>query len=83
MSHSDTGPDKKEQREQTPFPTKDDHPDSPSAVSPGKGRKRSEEELLDQGLDETFPASDPVSIGTEKPKKEPAAPKKSPSKRPA
>ncbi|MDX3895429.1 hypothetical protein [Pusillimonas sp.] len=68
MNDSDTRPDE----EQTPFPTKDDHPDSPSATSPPQDKdkkKKTEEELLDEGLDETFPASDPVSIGTEKPKK--------------
>lgn len=66
MNDSDNKPDK-----DTPFPTKDDHPASPSAATPseGKDKKKSEEELLDQGLDETFPASDPVSISTEKPKK--------------
>lgn len=56
----------------SPFPTKDDHPESPSAIPPLEdNKKRSEEELLDEGLDETFPASDPVSIGTEKPTKKP------------
>lgn len=58
---------------ETPFPTKDDHPETPSEVSaePQK-KKRSEEERLDEGLDETFPASDPVSIGTtEVPNKKP------------
>jgi len=66
MNDSDNKPDK-----DTPFPTKDDHPASPSAATPseGKDKKKSEEEQLDEGLDETFPASDPVSIGTEKPKK--------------
>ncbi len=66
MNDSDNKPDK-----DVPFPTKDDHPASPSVTTPaqGKDKKKSEEELLDQGLDETFPASDPVSIGTEKPKK--------------
>ena len=67
MNDSDTRPD-----EQKPFPTKDDHPASPSTVTPPQDRdqkKKTEEELLDEGLDETFPASDPVSIGSEKPKK--------------
>jgi len=67
MNDSNTKPD-----EGTPFPTKDDHPETPSTVEPAsKNKKRSEEELLDEGLDETFPASDPVSIGTQKPKKKP------------
>ena len=50
-----------------PFPTKDDHPAEPSTIQPpSKDKKRSDEELLDEGLGETFPASDPVSIGTDK-----------------
>ena len=57
----------------TPFPTKDDHPETPSEVSAEpQQKKRSEQELLDEGLDETFPASDPVSIGAETPKKKPS-----------
>lgn len=68
MNDSNTKPG-----DETPFPTKDDHPESPSATTPPakQNKKRSEEELLDEGLDETFPASDPVSIGTQKPKKKP------------
>lgn len=60
--------------DETPFPTKDDHPETPSTASPADPgpKKRSEEELLDEGLDETFPASDPVSIGSEAPKKKPS-----------
>lgn len=54
----------------TPFPTKEDHPDSPSVNAPAQpSTKRSEEERLDEGLEETFPASDPISINTEKDKK--------------
>jgi|GEM_PF-2199243 len=55
--------------ETTPFPTKDDHPDSPSVSTPPEPTKRSEEERLDEGLEETFPASDPISISTDKEKK--------------
>lgn len=66
----------KKPEDTTPFPTKDDHPDSPSPAMPPEGveKKRSEEDRLDEGLDETFPASDPVSISTEKPKKKPGKP---------
>ena len=69
MNESNGKPD-----DETPFPTKDDHPETPSEASPSEPlqKKRSEEELLDEGLDETFPASDPVSIGSETPKKKPS-----------
>lgn len=56
--------------ETTPFPTKDDHPDAPSDGTPPEPSKmRSEEERLDEGLEETFPASDPISINTDTDKK--------------
>jgi hypothetical protein len=32
-------------------------------ISEGKARKHHIDELLDEGLKETFPASDPVSVG--------------------
>jgi len=66
-------PKPRDDKKETPFPTRKDHPDHPDAGVPDVDEKDkpSEEELLDEGLDETFPASDPVSIGTEKPKKKP------------
>lgn len=41
-----------------------------------------EEALLDEGLEETFPASDPVSIDTGKPEVTPNAPAKAPEAAP-
>lgn len=38
-----------------------------------------EEALLDEGLEETFPASDPVSIDTGKPDVTPKAPGRAPA----
>lgn len=59
-----------DKKHQTPFPTKDDHPDAASSAQPaGIKKPRSQEDRLDEGLDETFPASDPVSIDTGKTKK--------------
>jgi hypothetical protein len=52
MNNSDTT--KPSNEPPTPFPTTDDNP---------AGR----EEALDSGLEETFPASDPVSVTTKKP----------------
>lgn len=52
MNRSDTTKPGKEPP--TPFPTTQDNP---------AGR----EEALDSGLEETFPASDPVSVSTKKP----------------
>lgn len=67
MNDSDTKPDK---AQQTPFPTKDNHPDAASSIKPSEQKKKpTEEEQLDEGLDETFPASDPVSISTGKTEK--------------
>jgi len=67
MTQSDP---KQDESKRTPFPTKDDHPEAGQEAAPSRKKKQAkEEELLDEGLDETFPASDPVSIGTEKPKK--------------
>ncbi|HUH87155.1 MAG TPA: hypothetical protein VL003_03795 [Pusillimonas sp.] len=53
----------------TPFPTRDDHPETTEKLDLTKKKQPSQEELLDEGLDETFPASDPVSISTKKTKK--------------
>ena len=56
--------------QRTPFPTKENHPSAAKESGPSHKKKQpSEEELLDEGLDETFPASDPVSIGTGKTEK--------------
>ncbi|HEY9571831.1 MAG TPA: hypothetical protein VIR76_01765 [Pusillimonas sp.] len=44
----------KPENEPVPFPTTQDNPTK-------------HEEALDEGLEETFPASDPVSITTKKP----------------
>lgn len=52
MNHSDTR--KHDGEPPTPFPTSQDNPTN-------------KEEALDNGLEETFPASDPVSITTRKP----------------
>jgi len=52
MNNSDTT--KPRDEPPTPFPTTEDNP---------AGR----EEALDSGLEETFPASDPVSVSTKKP----------------
>jgi len=47
-----------------PFPTRDNPP------RPGAGKKTEKpvtEETLDEAIEESFPASDPVSVGTRKP----------------
>ncbi|HWL28354.1 MAG TPA: hypothetical protein VNQ97_05555 [Burkholderiaceae bacterium] len=54
-------PTSKPETQDTPFPTREDHP-------------RQGEEALDNALEESFPASDPVSVTTDKP---------APDKRPA
>ncbi|HLU78683.1 MAG TPA: hypothetical protein VKZ52_03850 [Burkholderiaceae bacterium] len=47
-----------------PFPTKD-HPPRPDAES--KPAKPVDEEMLDEAIEETFPASDPIAVDTRKP----------------
>jgi hypothetical protein len=47
-------PTSKPETQDTPFPTREEHP-------------RQGEEALDHALEESFPASDPVSVGTDKP----------------
>lgn len=47
-------PTSKPEAQDTPFPTREDHP-------------RQGEEALDNALEESFPASDPVSVTTDKP----------------
>lgn len=60
---------KQDEQDSTPFPTKEDHPKSAEKTGSNPKKKQpSEEELLDEGLNETFPASDPVSISTKKTK---------------
>jgi hypothetical protein len=49
-----THPTSKPETQDTPFPTREDHP-------------RQGEEALDHALEESFPASDPVSVTTDKP----------------
>lgn len=59
-----------DEAQRTPFPTKHHHPDPTKSQSVKPQKKQlSEEQRLDEGLDETFPASDPVSIGTSQTKK--------------
>lgn len=48
-----------------PFPTRDNPP------TPGVDRKRAKpirEETLDEAIEESFPASDPISVDTRKPR---------------
>ncbi len=50
-----------------PFPTRDNPP------KPGTEKKVDKpvtEETLDEAIEESFPASDPVSVGTRKPQDE-------------
>ena len=47
-----------------PFPTRD-HP--PKAGTGKKAERPVTEETLDEAIEESFPASDPVSVGTRKP----------------
>jgi len=54
-----------------PFPTSADHPVTPAPSEVPKSRSGrhshpAKETALDEGLDESFPASDPVSIGTQR-----------------
>ena len=50
---------------------------SPIVLSPEQARRKHVEDLLDEGLEETFPASDPVAIAVEraKAKPQPSGPK--------
>lgn len=50
-----------------PFPTKD-NPPKPGTET--KVEKPVTEDALDEAIQETFPASDPVSVGTQKPQDE-------------
>lgn len=50
-----------------PFPTRD-HPPAPDAAK--KPAKPITEDVLDEAIEESFPASDPVAVDTRKPKDE-------------
>lgn len=50
-----------------PFPTKDNPPEPGSEK---EVQKPVREETLDEAIEETFPASDPVSVDTSRPKGE-------------
>jgi len=64
------GPRPARDTQAVPFPTRQSHPEPGQDTAPGRQPKPgSEEDTLDHGLEETFPASDPVSISTRKPRK--------------
>ena len=50
-------------QEPSPFPTSDSHGQAPAA--PAKPKPQSEDKL-DNGIEESFPASDPVSVNVTK-----------------
>ena len=61
------------------IPRMSDHPPTGSATAPGMQNERErgrQEQLLDQELDESFPASDPTSAGSVLPVVVDAAPRK-------
>jgi hypothetical protein len=47
-----------------------DHDHGPEAGKKAKAEKRKLDEALDEGLEETFPASDPVSVTQPAPSKQ-------------
>ena len=49
-----------DEHEPWPFPTKDHHPPAKPAAS--QTIKKPSEEAIDHGIEESFPASDPVSV---------------------
>ncbi len=51
-----------------PFPTRD-NPPKPGAEKAAP-EKPVTEETLDEAIEESFPASDPISVGTKKPQDE-------------
>lgn len=55
----------------TPFPTSDNHGKSPGEPKPLP--KKPGESKLDEGIEESFPASDPVSVNVTKVVKKPGA----------
>jgi len=50
-------------QEPSPFPTSENHGQAPAA--PAEPKPQSEDEL-DNGIEESFPASDPVSVNVTK-----------------
>lgn len=51
--------------EPSPFPTSENHPE-PGAAPAKPKPKMPTEDLLDHGIEESFPASDPVSVNVTK-----------------
>jgi hypothetical protein len=51
--------------EPSPFPTSENHGDASSSAPKPKPKQQSEE-ILDHGIEESFPASDPVSVNVTK-----------------
>lgn len=51
----------------TPFPTRENPPAPGAAKKPAKPVT---EDILDEAIEESFPASDPVAVDTRKPKGE-------------
>ncbi len=56
---------KNEPSKDVAFPTKDHHP---AARPPAPKVSTPSEDALDQGISESFPASDPVSVTSDKPR---------------
>jgi len=57
--------DTQSQRGKPPFPTRDNPPKRETAKKPAKPVR---EEILDEAIEETFPASDPISVDTRQPR---------------
>ena len=58
-------------KNQTPFPTSENHGKAPGESKPVP--KKPSEAKLDEGIEESFPASDPVSVNVTKVVKKPGA----------
>ena len=58
-------------KNQTPFPTSENHGKAPGETKPVP--KKPSEAKLDEGIEESFPASDPVSVNVTKVVKKPGA----------
>ena len=52
-------------QEPSPFPTSENHGDPSTSKTEPKPKKESEK-ILDHGIEESFPASDPVSVNVTK-----------------
>ena len=52
-------------KDSLPFPTSENH-EKPSAKPPKPVRKKPADTPLDRGIEESFPASDPVSVNVTK-----------------